>query len=328
MSLKFTEEEKILLMALQYNFPLSEEPYFDLADLTGLKIDFIFEKTREFLEKGVIKRIGAQLNYKAFKEIGFAALIGARVGEEDLERVVRIINSYNPKHNFLRDNAYNVWFTIKAESPDDLKKLAGEIAEKCGIADYVFLPSKRVYKMDVKYDLFKGVSYSEAGLESLRVPKAEEVGIAPKLLIELERNFKVEKRPFKAVAEKYNLEEGELISLVEELTELRVIRGFYGVLNERKIGFKENAMNMVEAKKPSKIALKLLKLFPEITHLIERETDGSWRFPLYFMVHATRREPIEEIREEVRLIPGVRAVKTLYSLADLKADLKADFKRV
>jgi DNA-binding Lrp family transcriptional regulator len=318
---KFSEEEKILLMALQYNFPLSEEPYFDVADFTGLKIEYILSKTKDFLKKGVIKRVGAQLNYKAFKEIGFAALIGASVNLEDVTRVAQIINSFNPKHNYLRDDEeYNVWFTLKERSPEKLKELVRKVMEKCSIGDYVYLPSKRVYKMDVKYDLFRGISYSEAGIENPSVPKVEDVGVNAKLLLELERSFKVEERPFKRIAQKYGLGEGELISLIGELIELRVIRGFYAVLKERKIGFAENAMNMVETEKTKKVALKLLKNFPEITHLVERETDSKWRYPLYFMIHASRKEAIEEIRERALSVPEVNSIKTLYSLKDLKGE--------
>lgn len=318
----FDEDEKILLMALQYNFPLSEEPYFDLADLTGLKIDYIFEKARDFLKKGVIKRIGAQLNYKAFRQIGFAALVGVCVDSEDIAKVTQIINSYNPKHNYLRnDERYNVWFTIKERTPERLKGLVEEIMEECSVSDYVYLPSKRVYKMDVKYDLFRGVSYSEAGIENSFVPEVEEIGVSAELLLDLERNFRVEVRPFRKIAQKYGMGEGELISLIRELIELRIIRGFYAVLKERKIGFIENAMNMVEPEKKAKtakIALKLLERIPEITHLVERGTDGRWRYPIYFMVHASSKEPIEEIRGRALKIQGVNSIKTLYSLKDLK----------
>ncbi|RLI81812.1 Lrp/AsnC family transcriptional regulator [Archaeoglobales archaeon] len=321
---KFGEKEKALLMALQYNFPLSEEPYFDLSDFTELKVDYIFEKTRDFLKKGVIKRIGAQLNYKAFREIGFAALVGARVNSEDITKVTQIINSYHPKHNYLRDDErYNVWFTIKERTPERLKGLVEKIMEECSVSDYVYLPSKRVYKMDVKYDLFRGVSYSEAGIENSSVPKVEEVGVNANLLLDLERNFKVEKRPFKKIAQNYGLGEGELISLIGELIELRIIRGFYAVLKERKIGFIENAMNMVEPEekaRTAKVALKLLESIPEITHLVEREIDEKWRYPLYFMVHASSKEPIEEIRDRALKIPGVNSIKTLYSLKDLKEE--------
>ncbi len=323
----FDTDEKTLLMALQYNFPLSEEPYFDLSDITGLKIDYVLKKTKDFLERGVVKRVGAQLNYKAFREIGFAALVGASLvdtvdSDAKLSRIVRIINSYNPKHNYLRDDErYNIWFTVKEESPEKLEMLVKEIMEKCSIDDYVYLPSKRVYKMDVKYDLFRGISYSEAGIENSFIPKVEEVGIDARLLLDLERDFKVETRPFKRIAQKYGLGEGELISLIEELIELRIIRGFYAVLKERKIGFSENAMNMVETEKTKKVALRLLKNFPEITHLVERETDVKWKYPLYFMIHASGRESIEEIRERASKIPGVKSVKTLYSLKDLKESI-------
>jgi DNA-binding Lrp family transcriptional regulator len=317
----FSEDEKTLLMALQYDFPLSDEPYIGISEITGLELDFVMDKTREFLQKGVIKRIGAQLNYKAFRKIGHAVLVGARVEigekEENIEWIAEQINSYNPKHNYLREDYFNIWFTLKAESQDKLREIVREIAEKVGFEEYVFLPSKRVYKMDVKYDLFRGVSYSLAELEADRVPPLESFGIGQELLIHLERNFPVKNKPFKEISEKFGYGEGELISLIEELIECRILRGFYAVLKERKIGFKENGMNLVKTDKPKNVALRLLKKFPEITHLVERETFG-WSYPLYFMVHAVDRESIEKIRRSAEKIKGAEEVKTIYSVRDLK----------
>jgi DNA-binding Lrp family transcriptional regulator len=316
----FTDDEISLLMALQYNFPLSEETYIDIADFCGFNVDFVLKKTAEMLDSGVIKRIGAQLNYKAFKAIGYAALIGAKVQKDRIERVAEIINSYNPKHNYMRNDEYNIWFTIKAESPEALEKIAKEIMEKAGVTDFVFLPSKRVYKMDVKYDIKKGVSYSNTELEPEKIPSAEELGIEIELLKELERRFPVKNRPYKEICRKFGYQEGEIISLIEELIEKRVLRGFYAVLKERKIGFRENGMNMVETENPKSVALRLIKRFPEITHLVERETFGKWAYPLYFMVHAIDRDIIEGIRERVLDTRGIKSIKTIYSLRDFRPE--------
>jgi len=315
----FTDDEKNLLMALQFNFPLSEDPFVDTSEFVDLGVQVVFDKIQEFLRKGIIKRIGAQLNYKAFRKISTAALVGARVDAGEIERVARIINSYNPKHNFLRDGGkYNVWFTIKDRNIEELRKKVEEIAEKCGFVDYVFLPSKRVYKMDVKYDLFRGVSYSEMGIEKNRIPDVDDLGISANLLLELERNFPICRRPFRDISQKYGYEEGELISIIEELIELRVIRDFYAVLKERKIGFRENGMTVIQTDKPEKVALKLLKKYPEITHLVQRYTNEKWNYPVYFMVHAIERSTIEEIRESLAVYPEIISAKTLYSSGDLK----------
>ncbi len=57
-----------------------------------------------------------------------------------------------------------MWFTVKAKSVEEIEAIVESIAEQCGVDDYVILPTKRVYKMDVKYDLYRGVSWSERGL--------------------------------------------------------------------------------------------------------------------------------------------------------------------
>ncbi len=90
-------------------------------------------------------------------------------------------------------------------------------------------------------------------------------------------------------------------------------------MRERKVGFKENGMTVLRlSTKPEKVAMKLLKKFPQITHLIERIVNEKWNYPIYFMVHAVTREPIEEIRARVLEIEGVEGAETIYSKANLR----------
>ncbi len=322
----FTEIEKRILMEVQYNLPLTEHPFVDLAENLGLNANEIIEKLKEFKQKGIIKRIGANLNYKAFKNIGKAVLVAFACSEDDVLRIARIINesidSISLKHNFLRNHErYKIWFTFKGRSKEELLRKVEELAKKCGVDDYLFLPSKRVYKMDVKYDLFKGISWSEKGLEKDDVPKVDELGIDARMLFELERKLPISERPFKDVASKYSYRESELVDLIAELIDKGVIRDFSGVLRESKIGFRENGMNMVkiEPEEAGKLALRLVRNFPQITHLVEREVPERWCYPIYFMVHADSRDKIEDVRKEVEEKYGIE-ILTLYSRMNLKPD--------
>ena len=80
-------------------------------------------------------------------------------------------------------------------------------------------------------------------------------------------------------------------------------------------------MNLVkiEPKEAEKIALKLVKDFPQITHLVERSVPENWKYPIYFMIHADSRQKIESIRREVSERFGVEVI-TLYSKMNLKPD--------
>jgi len=301
-------------MALQYELPLTTTPLSDLAENAGLSEDFVFSRLREFYGNGTVKRYGANLNYRAFAREQRAALIAARVEESRIDEVARIINSYRPKHNYWRDAEYNVWFTLKAEDFEAVEKLAREVMEKCGVEDYIVLPTKRVYKMDVKYDLLKGVSWSEKGEEKFDVPKVEELGLDKTMLRKLER-LEVVDRPFLKF-KKYGYGEEEIVDLISELIELGVVRDFSGVLKERKVGFCENGMNVVKTDEPEKLARKLAKR-PEITHLVERIVPEEWPYPIYFMVHAVTKEPIERVKAEVSEMDGVEEIRVLYSVRDL-----------
>lgn len=316
----FDEVDRAVLMGVQYDLPLTETPFVDLAYDLDLAPEEVIRRLRTFKREGVLKRVGANLNYRAFGRIGKAVLVAFAC--DDVERVAEVVNELpNLKHNYLRDHPkYKVWFTFKGRSVEELHDIVKKTAERCGVKDYLFLPSKRVYKMDVKYDLFRGISWSERGLEKENVCRVEDLGLNADMLFDLERRLPIEERPFKGVAERYGYEESEVVELLKELIKKGVVRDFSGVLRERKVGFTENGMNVVRVDDVEDLASKLVRDFPQITHLVEREVPDEWPYPLYFMVHATTREKIEEVRREIEERYGVE-IMTLYSIRNLNPKL-------
>jgi len=301
-----SSEDKRILMAIQYNFPISETPFIDIAHDLNLDPRKLISKLREFKERGIIKRIGANLNYKAIGFIKRACLVAFSCRMEDVPRIAKMINESFPeinlKHNYLRDHErYRVWFTLKDASIERIFERVENVAEVCGVNDYLILPSKRVYKMSVKYDLYKGISWSYGFEREPSEVDSDLVDTVVKL-----QDIPIEEKPL----------DSDVVSLIREMLKKGVFRDFYGVLSERAIGFNENGMNIVRTENPERVARKLLK-FPQITHLVERECFGDWNYSIYFMVHADDRVKIENFRREVEDDLKIE-VETLYSLVNLK----------
>jgi DNA-binding Lrp family transcriptional regulator len=169
--------------------------------------------------------------------------------------------------------------------------------------------------MDVKYDLYRGISWSEGVVRETQY-NVEDLGLNAKMLLDLQ-SVDVLERPFK-VFESYGYSELEIVDLIDEMIKKGIFRDFYGVLNEKRVGFKENCMNTVKTDKPRDVAKKLLR-YRQITHLVEREVPENWDYPIYFMVHADDRRKIESIRDEIAENLCVE-ILSLYSRANLRTN--------
>ncbi|MCS7144622.1 MAG: Lrp/AsnC family transcriptional regulator [Archaeoglobaceae archaeon] len=297
-----------LLMAVQYHLPLSTTPLVDLAEKIGRDYENVEKKLQEYLLAGIMKRYGANLNYRAFPNHRQSSLVGFKVNEAVAKKINEL--GERVKHNYLRDAYFNVWFTLKARNISEIEEIVSRLAKELGVDDYVILPTKKVYKMDVKYDLHRGISWSY-GVEPEKVATINELGLTEE--IKRLESLPIAKRPFLEIG----MDEEEAVSLIEELIKKGVVRDFSGVLSESKIGFKFNGMNVISTDHPEKLAKRLLE-FHQITHLIERIPNEKWNYSVYFMVHAVEKETIERFKSEFATLEGVRDIKVVYSRANLK----------
>ena len=311
-----------LLMKLQYDFPLSKTPFSDLGEGLGLNEEEVLRIIDKYFRNKVITRIGAQIDYRLFGR-KYRALIGFKVDKEDIASAAELINRLEGvKHNYLRDGSkYNVWFTISSDSEEDIYKVVWRSAEKIGVEDYVILPTRRVYKLDVRYDLYKGISWSPPILQKTHISSLEELDIDFNLINDLIYHFNLVKRPFKLLSIKYDVKEDSILDIIEKLYSLGVMKFFGAQLNPEKISFKENAMIVlkIEDDKTKEICMSLVKKFSEITHCVERTADlVKWNFPIYFMIHSKERNMINSIIKSVSQLSGVIETKSLFSIVNLR----------
>ena len=137
---------------IQSEFPLDPKPFEILGAKACIDEDNILGRIRNLKDSGIVRRIGAVFDTGA---LGFAStLCASKVPVDMLEKFVGIVNSYEGvTHNYLRDNEYNVWFTLIAPTGGGIEKLLSDISKETGITDIITMSVKRRFKVDARFKL-------------------------------------------------------------------------------------------------------------------------------------------------------------------------------
>lgn len=304
-----------ILMEAQYRFPVTPEPFRDMAETLGMGEEQLLDRLRRLKELRVVKRIGYYLNYRSQRRV--AALVALRVPGPSLGAVRQLTRaSRDVTHSYLRDHPwYNVWIVVKKCSRGELEEYVEELAQMVGAEDYAILYGKRTYKLSVKYDLRRGVSWSLQGKLPEKVPSIEDLGVPRTLVMDLRRGLPLKPGPYREIASRHGLGVEELLGLVEEMLDKGVLGDPGAALDGEKLGFKSNAMVVLPCEDCCEWVANNVA---EATHVVLRETvPGKWEYPCYFMVHARRRGTAVEVAHRVSGSLGVDA-SPIFSLENLK----------
>ena len=142
-----------LMRAVQADLPLVHEPFAAIAAEIGISAEEVLMRLQILLDTGHIKRIGGMFNSKKLGYCG--TLCGMKVSDERITEVAAILDAYpGITHNYLReDDAFNMWFTLQAEGRESLLLILDIIHEQTGINEIIELPSRKSYKIRVKFNL-------------------------------------------------------------------------------------------------------------------------------------------------------------------------------
>ena len=141
--------DRRILDIIQTDFPLAPRPYAVLGERLGLPEEEVFGRVRALREKKIIRRLGA--NFQSAK-LGFVStLCAAKVPEEKLGAFIEAVNAEpGVTHNYLRDHAYNVWFTLISPSPEAREAVLKSLEECTGVA-ILNLPATKLFKIRVDF---------------------------------------------------------------------------------------------------------------------------------------------------------------------------------
>ena len=141
--------DKRLLDIIQTGFPLEPRPYAALGRELGISEEEALDRVRKLKADKIIRRLGA--NFQS-SSLGFrSTLCAAKVPEDKLDAFITDVNAQpGVTHNYLRNHAYNVWFTLIAPSPESVRKTLDGISARNGIP-ILNLPATRLYKIRVDF---------------------------------------------------------------------------------------------------------------------------------------------------------------------------------
>lgn len=144
--------DRALLNLIQTGFPVTPTPYADLGRTLGMTEEEVLARLARLQEGKIIRRLGGIFNSRKLGYTG--TLCAMRVPEERLEQVAQVVGGYlEVTHNYLREHDYNMWFTVLALSEERLQDIIEEIMDRTGIRDIMVLPARKIYKIEVKFDV-------------------------------------------------------------------------------------------------------------------------------------------------------------------------------
>lgn len=148
--------DKQLLNLLQEGLPVKYRPFFVLGKKLGVSEEEIISRIEKLKLQGYIRRLGGIFDSK---HLGyFSTLCAMKVPKKSIDYTAKIVNSYDEiTHNYIRDDEYNMWFTIIAPSEYRIVEIIENIKKKTSIEDILNLPSSKVFKVKVSLDVINNI---------------------------------------------------------------------------------------------------------------------------------------------------------------------------
>ncbi|MET0049307.1 MAG: Lrp/AsnC family transcriptional regulator [Sedimenticola sp.] len=147
---EFTPLEKRLLNEFQHGFPVTPEPFRDIARQLDSDEQEVIDALQRLQQGGAISRVGPVLRPN---RVGVSTLAAMAVPGDDLERVADLVSARpEVNHNYERLHHYNLWFVVTASDDEHLQSVLDSISQECGLA-VLDLPMIEDYFIDLGFDL-------------------------------------------------------------------------------------------------------------------------------------------------------------------------------
>lgn len=142
--------EQCLLNDFQQEFPLSPQPFNDIAERLNVDVELVLETFEKLQSCGAISRVGPVIKPNS---IGNSILAALKVPDDQLIETAKMINAYpEVNHNYEREHHFNLWFVITAVDKIRLDFILDDIERK-STGPLLRLPLLDAYHIDLGFDL-------------------------------------------------------------------------------------------------------------------------------------------------------------------------------
>lgn len=289
--------ELALIDRWQDGFPLVEKPFEVVGRSAALDQDETIGIFRKMRANDIISRVGAVVRPNT---VGASTLAAMQVPPEFLEEVAGIVSG-EPlvTHNYEREHALNLWFVIAGASPEAIAATIHSIVSRTGF-DVIELPMLQAYHLGLGFSLGTAPPHPRAS--------ADDAEYAPdprdrSILAAIEDGLPLVETPYRAVADRLELGERDVIDRLDHLRASGIVTRFGCVVRHDKLGYRSNAMAVWDA--PDGQVDRIARSFarnPKVTLCYRRPRRlPLWPYNLFCMVHARSRSDAHAVLDELNL---------------------------
>src|SRR5207248_11418549 len=111
--------DRELVNAVQWDFPLEPRPFAALSERLGLDEPAVRARVARVKELGVLRQLSAIFDTRA---LGYgSALVAAKIDPDRVDDAAAVISAHpGVSHNYKRNHAYNLWYTIAVPPGESL----------------------------------------------------------------------------------------------------------------------------------------------------------------------------------------------------------------
>jgi siroheme decarboxylase len=318
--------DRELLNAVQWDFPLTERPYAALAERLGVDEPALRTRVARLKEAGVLRQLSAIFDTRA---LGYnSALVAAKIDPDRVDEAARVISEHpGVSHNYKRNHAYNLWYTVAVPPGQSLDDHVDVLHEESGALVTRKLPTLKLYKIGVKLDM-TGATAADAKSEVLEherperrpdmaAPDLSELEIATIRVVQ--EDLPLVERPFAAEGELLGCGENDVLEMLRSFKERKLMRRFAAVMNHRNAGFKANAMGVWAVPEDRLEVLgPQMAGFAAVSHCYRRPTYEDWPYSVFTMVHGRSARDCEATIDAIRTDTGIDEYALLWSVKEYK----------
>jgi len=286
------DRDKTLMSVIQANFPVDRRPFERLAAYLGDDGEDLERRVRKMRSDGVIRRLGAVFDSR---KLGYVStLVAGRVDPDDLDEVAAEVSKLTGvTHNYRREHAYNLWFTLTSESTERLEETLEDLRQRTTARELHSLPALKVYKIRVNFQFAESsgiidaaVSHDRAFSTPHQAPTEPFSDDQKQLVRLLQDNLPDLPKPFDAVADRLGWSVGRVLEQIEDWLAAGVIRRLGAVVRHQRLGFRANGMAVLDVPEDREDEVgAILAARSEISHCYCRPRLPDFPYGLFAMVH-------------------------------------------
>jgi DNA-binding Lrp family transcriptional regulator len=319
--------DRKVLTLIQAGFPLEERPFAAIGRKLELREPDVIARVAALrTEPRVIRQISAIFDSKS---LGYQSmLVAAQVEESRLDEAAAVINAHpGVSHNYRRNHAYNLWYTL-AVPPGSRLGLAGTVHALHRLSGAIVtrpMPTLKMYKIGVKLNLSDDADpVAKMSVASIATTITDDhlpqlTDRDKRMIRALQQDLPTVERPFDARAKEAGVTAAELLAAAKSYEENGRMRRFAAVLRHREAGFKANAMGawVVPQHREDEFGAVAAR-FQAVSHCYRRPTYEDWPYSLFTMVHGQTEEECESVLKAIADATRVTGYAALYSTKEYK----------